>query len=194
MSQYVWCKKEEARLPIYRCFFCGKTCYPDKEISAEKDRVITDLLESGRFKECYVMKRKSTKKEAISVLDFGTQERERKKEKGKESQSEEGRIFLLENGDLKPFSPDDFTTSTLYHEEESYSIERKLVRPGASKNVVFSGKRPSKSTTPIIVTRDGRYILVESWQELDANPQHLLDAREVIGASAVKQVFVLTRK
>ncbi len=194
MSRYVWCKKEEARLPIYRCFFCGKTCYPEKELSAEKDQIITDLLASGRFKECYVMKRKGTKKEAISVLDFGAQGKVPKKETKEEAEKKEGRIFLADNGELKPFSADSFTTSILYHEEETYTIERKLVKPGASKNVVFSGKRPSKNTTPIIVTKDGNFILVDSWQDLDANPEQLLNAREVIGASAVKQVFVLTKK
>ena len=139
------------------------------------------------------MKRKSTKKETVSVLDFGAQDKGKPEEK-EEKSSDTGRIFLLDNGELRPFSPEDFTTSILYHEEESYTIERKLVRPSASKNVVFSGKRPSKTTTPIIVTMDGNYILLESWQELDANPQQLLNAKEVIGASAVKQVFVLTKK
>ena len=139
------------------------------------------------------MKRKSTKKEAISVLDFGTQGEGKKQEKGKET-GDNGRMFLMEDGELKPFSQDDFTTSTLYHEEESFTIERKLVRPGASKNVVFSGKKPARNTTPIIVTREGDYLLLESWQELNDNPQHLLNAREVIGATAVKQVFVLTKK
>ena len=193
MSEYVWCKKEESRLPIYRCFFCGRTCYPEKELRAQKDKVIADLLESGKFKECYIMKRKSTKKETVSVLDFGSQGKDQQQAKNGET-PEETRIFLMEDGELKPFSPNDFTTSILYHEEESYTIERKLVRPGASKNVVFSGKRPSRNTTPIIVTKDGNYILLESWQELDANPQQLLNAKEVIGASAVRQVFVLTKK
>ena len=92
------------------------------------------------------MKRKSTKKETVSVLDFGSQEKDQQQAKKGET-PEETRIFLMEDGELKPFSPNDFTTSILYHEEESYTIERKLVRPGASKNVVFSGKRPSRNTT-----------------------------------------------
>ncbi|HDM77447.1 MAG TPA: hypothetical protein ENG51_13420, partial [Deltaproteobacteria bacterium] len=87
------------------------------------------------------MKRKSTKKETVSVLDFGREEKDQQQAK-KGELAEETRIFLMEDGELKPFYPNDFTTSILYHEEEAYTVERKLVRPGASKNVVFSGKRP----------------------------------------------------
>jgi hypothetical protein len=44
------------------------------------------------------------------------------------------------------------------------------------------------------MTRKGEPILVESWEALEAHPEQLADASEVIGATAVKQVFVLRRK
>lgn len=104
------------------------------------------------------------------------------------------RIFLMDNGTLKPFFPTDYTASTLYQVVESFAVECKLVRPEDPGNLVFEGKKPSKKTVPIVVTRSGETVLLDSWESLDSNPEQLADALEVIGATPVKQVFVLKRK
>jgi hypothetical protein len=161
------------------------------------------LVRSGRYKERFVMKRKENvvrKDEPSDVLE----EREVKgEERNKDSALEkskdgggveEQRVLLMEDGKLKPFSPDDYTASTLYQVVESFSVECRLVRPEDPGNLVFEGKRPTKKTQPIIVTKGGDSLLLESWESLESNPEQLSDAAEVIGALPVKQVFVLRRK
>jgi len=104
------------------------------------------------------------------------------------------RIFLLEDGRLKPFSMSEYTRSILYDVVESFSVECRLVKPEDSDQPIYEGKKPSRKTVPILVTRSGETVLVPSWEELEAHPEKLADVEEVIGASPVKQVFVLKRK
>jgi len=111
-----------------------------------------------------------------------------------EKPPEDQEVFLMEDGKLRPFSPEDYTTSTLYQVVESFSVECKLVRPEDPGNLIFEGKRPSKKTLPIIVTRQGESILLESWESLESKPEQLADVAEVIGVTPVKQIFVLKRK
>lgn len=116
-------------------------------------------------------------------------------EAGKEGGDlDEQRIYLMEEGKLEPFSPEQYTASTLYQVVESFSVECKLVRPEDPGNLVFEGKRPAKKTLPIIVTRSGETLLLDSWESLESKPEQLAEAAEVIGAMPVKQVFVLKRK
>jgi len=141
------------------------------------------------------MKRKENISSKDKVLSLATeQDTLTGAERENENQPESQKIFLLDDGTLKPFSPDDYTPATLYQVVESYSVECRLVRPEDPTNLVFEGKKPSKRTVPIIVTKTGDTLLLESWESLDSNPKQLADALEVIGATPVKQVFVLRRK
>ncbi|MDY0038808.1 MAG: hypothetical protein RBS57_00735 [Desulforhabdus sp.] len=103
-------------------------------------------------------------------------------------------VFLLENGKLKPFRVEDYTASTLYQKVESFSVECKLVRPEEPAALLYEGKKPSKKTVPIILTKNDECVLLESWEDLESTPERLADADEVIGAVPVKQVFVLKRR
>ncbi len=113
--------------------------------------------------------------------------------KGDEEQLD-GRVFLLEEGKLKPFSPEEYTTSTLYQVIDSFQVESKLVRPEEPGNLVFEGKKPSKRTVPVIMRNNGDAALFASWEELESNPTSLSEATEVIGVVPVRQIFVLKRK
>jgi len=104
------------------------------------------------------------------------------------------RVFLLEDGRLKPFLTTEYTRSTLYDVVEAFSVECRLVKPEDSDQPVYEGKKPSRRTVPILITRTGEAVLVSSWEELEANPEKLADVDEVLGATPVKQVFVLKRK
>jgi hypothetical protein len=73
-------------------------------------------------------------------------------------------------------------------------VECRLVRPEETANLVFEGKKPSKKTIPIIVTKNGDTLLLDSWESLESNPEQLAEAVEVMGASPARQVFVLRRK
>ncbi len=103
-------------------------------------------------------------------------------------------VFLLEDGRLKPFSMSEYTRSTLYDVLESFTVECRLVKPDDSDQPIYEGKKPSRKTVPILVTRKGEYLLMASWEDLEAHPEKLAEVSEVIGASPVKQVFVLKRK
>ena len=103
-------------------------------------------------------------------------------------------VFLLEDGRIRPISRDEYTASTLFQAVESFSIECRLVRPDEPGNMVFEGKKPSKKTVPILVKKDGECVMMNSWEELESQPSQLVDARDVVGAMPVKQVFVLKRK
>jgi len=103
-------------------------------------------------------------------------------------------VFLLENGKIQPFSADKYTASTLYQTVDSFSVECRLVRPEEPGNMVFEGKKPSKKTVPILVKKDGECELLNSWEELESEPSRLANAREVVGALPVKQVFILKRQ
>ncbi len=102
--------------------------------------------------------------------------------------------FLIEDGKLRALSPEDYTTSTVYQMVESFSVERRFVRPEESNNIVYEGKKPSKKTIPVLVGKDGGHVILNSWDDLDSSPEQLSEAREVIGATPVKQIFVLRKK
>jgi hypothetical protein len=93
-----------------------------------------------------------------------------------------------------PFSPEAYTTSTLYQVIDSFQVESKLVRPEEPGNLVFEGKKPSKRTVPVIMSSNGDAVLFTSWDELESNPTPLSEATEVIGVVPVRQIFVLKRK
>jgi hypothetical protein len=148
------------------------------------------LLESGKFRERFIMKRKEDSTRKQPVLETEHQETTTTAT----GDGKDPRVFLLEEGKLKAFSPEDYTASTLYEVVESYSVECRLVRPEDPGTLVFEGKKPSKKTVPIVVSKDGDYNLLDSWEQLESSPEKLTGALEVIGVSPVKQAFVLRRK
>lgn len=103
-------------------------------------------------------------------------------------------VFFLENGKLKPLSKEQYTQTTLYQLAESFTVECRLVRPEDPGSLVFEGKKPSRKTIPIVISRSGEPVLLESWESLETDPHLLSNAAEVIGVTPVKQVFVLRRK
>jgi hypothetical protein len=196
MADFVWCKKEQCRLPSFRCVLCAEPCDSADRGSAAADSLIDGLKRSGRYKERYVMKRKEppvvgTNPEERAVpsplaLQDGAMVAEEKEP--------ERKVFLLEDGKLLPFAASDYSQALLYEVTESFSVECRLVRPEDPENLIYEGKKPSKKTVPVIVAKGGDYRLMGSWDELEAHPEHLVEAVEVIGAVPVKQVFVLKRK
>lgn len=103
-------------------------------------------------------------------------------------------VLILEEGRLIPFTASEYTTSTLYERVEAFSVECRMVRPEDPGHVIFEGKKPSRKTVPVLVKRDGESMLLDSWESLEAQPEQLADAVEVLGVTAVKQIFVLRRK
>ncbi|MCU0586909.1 MAG: hypothetical protein MUF52_02030 [Syntrophobacteraceae bacterium] len=140
------------------------------------------------------MKRKeavaSSSEDGGRVIEMG----EASRQDGAASETAGPRIFLLEDGRLKPFSMTEYTRATLYDVVESFSVECRLVKPEESDQPIYEGKKPSRRTVPILVTRKGDFVLMGSWEDLEAHPEKLAEVDEVIGASPVKQVFVLKRK
>ncbi|MBP8645712.1 MAG: hypothetical protein KBH99_06290 [Syntrophobacteraceae bacterium] len=104
------------------------------------------------------------------------------------------KVYLVEDGRLKPFSRDDYTQTSLYQVVESFTVESKLVRPEESGNLVYEGKKPSRKTVPLVIGKSGECVLLESWEALESHPEVLANAVEVFGANPVRQVFVLRRK
>ncbi|HOV86354.1 MAG TPA: hypothetical protein PLM79_08325 [Syntrophobacteraceae bacterium] len=104
------------------------------------------------------------------------------------------KVYLYEEGRLKPFSPGEYTRATLYQVVETFTVESKLVRPEESGTLAYEGKRPSKKTVPIVINKEGECLLPESWEALESRPEDLAHAVEVFGANPVRQVFVLRRK
>jgi hypothetical protein len=195
MTQYVWCKNEECRIPAFRCILCRMDCYDVRGPAREDEisRTFEALRNSGRFKEYFVMKRKDNVEAIRNQLSFF--EKDRKKETMETAEHENGNsIFLLEDGKIQPFSAEKYTASMLYQALDSFSVECRLVRPDEPGSMVFEGKKPSKRTVPILVKKDGECELLNSWEELESEPSRLANAREVVGAIAVKQVFVLRRQ
>jgi len=195
MAYYVWCKNSECRVPSFRCLICEQSCYPREAESGEALTAIESLKKTGRVKERYVVRRK----ESPAGSDEGQVTMEEVLnvpiESGTVSETEEdGRVFLLEDGRLKPFDPEAYTTSTLYEVVESFAIERRLVRPEEASTLVYEGKRPSRKSNPILVSRDGGATLLESWSDLETKPEVLAAVDEVLGAVPVRQIFVLKRK
>lgn len=209
MTQYVWCKNDERRIPAFRCILCRHDCYELRGRTRDEgdvNQAFEMLRSSGRFKELFVMRRKETAETIRNQLSFfegsgkkeimethenieinETKEHEEHKENG-------SGVFLLEEGKIKPFCADEYTASTLFQAVDSFSVECKLVRPEDPGNMVFEGKKPSKKTVPILVKKSGECVLLNSWEELESQPSQLADARDVVGAMPVKQVFVLKRK
>ena len=195
MTQYVWCKNDECRIPAFRCVLCRLDCYevrgrtPEGEIS----QAFELLRNSGRFKESFVMKRKDNAEVIKSQLSFfGRSGKEQTMETAQQKNG--NNVFLLDNGRIEPFSSDAYTASTLYQAVDSFSVECRLVRPEEPGNMVFEGKKPSKKTVPILVGEGGECVLLGSWEDLESEPSQLANVHEVLGALPVKQVFVLKRK
>jgi hypothetical protein len=194
MAQYVWCKNEERRIPAFRCLLCGDNCYLAQEGAADVDNSLEILLKSGKYRERFLMKRKAQVIDVDKHLLEGDAAVPDGVEKSDEEQHPDGRIFLLEDGKLKPFSPAEYTTSTLYQVIDSFRVESKLVRPEEPGNLVFEGKKPAKKTVPVMIAKNGEVLLFPSWDELESNPTPLAEAAEVMGVVPVRQVFVLKRK
>lgn len=195
MTQYVWCKNEECRIPAFRCILCRLDCYEVRGRTREGEisQAFELLRNSGRFKESFVMKRKDNTEVVNSQLSFF--ERNGKEQTVETAEQKNGNnVFLLDNGRIEPFSSDAYTASTLYQAVDSFSVECRLVRPEEPGNMVFEGKRPSKKTVPILVRKGGECVLLDSWEELESEPSRLANVLEVVGALPVKQVFVLKRK
>ncbi len=195
MTQYVWCKNDECRIPAFRCVLCRLDCYevrgrtPEGEIS----QAFELLRNSGRFKESFVMKRKDNAEVIKSQLSFF--ERNAKEETVETAEQKNGNsVFLLDNGKIEPFFSDAYTASTLYQAVDSFSVECRLVRPEEPGNMVFEGKKPSRKTVPILIGEGGECVLLDSWEALESEPSQLANVHEVLGALPVKQVFVLKRK
>lgn len=196
MTFFVWCKNEECRVPTFRCLLCRRDCYSLEKATGGFDEAFRMLLSSGKYKERFIMKRKDTaapkdqltlwqKEKEVAVETPSVEE-----ETGEAAQT----VFYFDEGKLKPFLKDQYTRTTLYQLTESFAVECRLVRPEDPGNIVFDGKKPSKKTLPIIITRSGESTLLESWESLESDPRLLAEAVEVIGVTAVKQVFVLKRK
>lgn len=191
---YVWCSKEQCRIPSFRCLLCKQECYPQSGEQSENEQALEILLKSGKYEERFVMKRKEKVTTKDSSSSGGNGKEDVKNKSAESAQSQEEDVFLLENGRLKPFRAEDYTSSTLYQRVESYAVECKLVRPEEPAALLYEGKKPSKKSIPIIMTKSDECLLLDSWEELESKPEQLADASEVIGAIPVKQVFVLKRK
>ena len=204
MTQYVWCKNEECRVPAFRCMMCRSDCY--KMRAGRPEAVLGNSLEvlrnSGKFKERFVMRRKDGGKTGNGQLSFLEKEEkeqvmetaEGSSDNGDNGRSGESGLFILDNGKIEPVSPDSCTASTLYQTVESFSVECKLVKPEEPGTMMYEGRKPSKKTVPILIGRDGECVLLNSWEELESEPARLANAQEVLGALPVKKVFVLKRK
>jgi hypothetical protein len=156
------------------------------------------LKNSGRFKECFIMKRKENaevlKNSQLSFFENNEDEQPTEASEQASERKEGNNIFLLTDGRIEPFSADAYTSSTLFQAVDSFSVECRLVRPEEPGNMVFEGKKPSRKTVPILIRNNGECVLLDSWEELESEPSRLANAREVLGALPVKQVFVLKRK
>lgn len=195
MTQYVWCKNDECRIPAFRCMLCRSDCYEMRVRSPEDalGRTFEILRNSGKFKEHFVMRRKDGGKISDGQLSFLEKDQKEQVLETEEQKTDNG-VFILDNGRIEPVSADSYTASTLYRTVESFSVECRLVKPEEPGSMLFEGKKPSKKTVPILVGRDGECVLLNSWEELESEPSRLSNAHEVLGALPVKQVFVLKRK
>ncbi len=195
MTQYVWCKNDECRIPAFRCMLCRSDCYEMRVRSPEDalGRTFEILMNSGKFKEHFVMRRKDGGKISDGQLSFLEKDQKEQVLETEEQKTDNG-VFILDNGRIEPVSADSYTASTLYRTVDSFSVECRLVKPEEPGSMLFEGKKPSKKTVPILVGRDGECVLLNSWEELESEPSRLSNAHEVLGALPVKQVFVLKRK
>ena len=144
------------------------------------------------------MKRRGTEISSIPREEPLLEADELEGKKNPASGSEEGwtgqGVFLVEDGRLQPFVPQNYTTSMLYEVVESFQVESRFVKPEEPGNLIIEGKRPTRRTVPILVLKSGECVLLDSWEKLEAEPSQLANVEEVIGAIPVKQVFVLKRK
>jgi hypothetical protein len=193
MAQFVWCKNEERRIPSFRCLLCRESCKLAYDGPENVDNRLEILLKSGKYRERFLMKRKLNVVEGEKPFQEDDARELAEGEKSAEEQLD-GRVFLLEEGKLKPFLQEEYTTSTLFQVTDSFLVESKLVRPEEPGNVVFEGKKPSKKTQPVMIGKTGEATLFASWDELELNPGPLSEASEVIGVVPVRQIFVLKRK
>ncbi len=195
MARFVWCKNDERRVPAFRCLLCKDNCHQPHNGGDSLDNSLEILLKSGKYKERFLMKRR-VNVNAVSVDELPLGEEARASDESDNSDGEllGGRVFLLEEGRLTPFSTEAYTTSTLYQVTDSFQVESKLVRPDEPGNLLFEGKKPSRKTVPVMIARDGNAMLFASWDDLEANPGVLSEATEVVGVVPVRQVFVLRRK
>ena len=201
MTQYVWCKNDECRIPMFRCILCRYDCYEvrGRAGAGEPNPAFEVLRNSGKYKEYFIMKRKEAAelKNQLSFFERTEEKTETGPETEVEAPAQNGRdkdVFLLEEGKIKAFSADEYTASTLYQAVESFSVECRLVRPEEPGNMVFEGKKPSKKTVPILIKKSGECVILDSWEELEGQPSQLAETQDVVGAMPVKQVFVLKRK
>jgi hypothetical protein len=197
MSEFVWCKREERRIPAFKCLLCRDDCYARRDREGGAGNALGILLKSGRYKECYVMKRKESVESAENSLRQST-DTESGSAAGTSPASSTTEtlenVYVMDEGKLTPFAPEDYTVSNLYQVLDSFSVECKLVRPEDPSNIVFEGKKPSRKTVPVLVTKEGESLVLDSWEALDARPELLATAVEVMGVTPVKKVFVLRRK
>jgi len=139
------------------------------------------------------MKRKANIGNRREPFEEGGAMEQAEGEKGGDEQLD-GRVFLLDEGKLKPFLREEYTTSTLFQVMDSFLVESRLVRPEEPGNVVFEGKKPSRKTQPVMIGKTGEATLFASWDELEADPRPLSEASEVIGGVPGRQIFVLRRR
>jgi len=168
-----------------------------REGARQNTDMVEMLVRSGRCKERYVMRKKDESTVTQLPLGLALPETEKATELPPETAEGEGTqapVLILEEGRLIPFAASEYTPSTLYERVEAFSVECRMVRPDDPGHVIFEGKKPSRKTIPVIVKRDGESVLLDSWESLEARPEQLADAVEVLGVTAVKQVFVLRRK
>jgi hypothetical protein len=195
MPQYVWCKNDECRIPAFRCILCRLDCYDMRRTGdGQIDSAFEVLKNSGKFKEYFIMKRKENSESRSQLSFVDKSERKNDVETSDSQGNGNSNAFILEGQTLKPFSPEEYTASTIYQALESFSVECKLVRPEEPGNMVFEGKKPSRKTVPIVVKKSGECVILNSWEELESQPEQLAEASDVVGAMPVKQVFVLKRK
>ena len=174
--RFTWCRLEDRYLPVYRCMICKAPCAARSALEAHS--IVENLLEEGKIKEYFVMTAKKTAgKPADAVENPG-----------------EERYFILENGKLKPFAAEDFSSAVIYQALEAFTVERRFVKPEDKQELLYQGKHPAKQTAPMLVMRDGADTVLGSWEDLEANPQQLAQVEEVIAVKPVRQVFVLKRK
>lgn len=145
------------------------------------------------------MKRKDKTLEVVAndaeYSDDGAEETGEESPGADSSATGDNEFFLIgDDGKLQPFSPEDYTPATIFQAVETFAVERKFVKPEDPGNIAYEGKKPSRKTMPIVITREGEHIALDSWEALEANPEQLANASEVIGAATVKQVFVLRKK
>lgn len=173
---FTWCRQEDRYLPAYRCMLCKAPCEARDDYA--ENRFIDHLLEEGKIKEYFVMTAKGTSAKKAAAPAKPSQET----------------YFIHEDGVLKPFSPKDYSASVVYQAVEAFAVERRFVRPEEKQDVLYEGKRPTKKTVPVLIMKNGAEAILSTWQDLEANPGHLAEVREVISVKPVKQVFILKRQ